>query len=437
MKKGVNKGFTLVELLAVIVLLGIITIIAVSAVGKNIEKSRKNATKANGISFVKAADEMSQLSKAEPVKYKKGFYNINELGIKLNGTLPDSGFVLINDYEVVGACLKYGKYTYSSCLENVNIIKEGICNQDEFECDASASNETEEYAFTNTDSLGNPIDPTPEKYIAPKTGTYQIELWGAEGGQALCNGVACTKYAGKGGYAKGLIHLNKGDKLYFYLGQKGQDAVLLSNTQPSYNGGGLSTSDGADDEAAGAGGGATDVRLVGGNWNDFNSLVSRIMVAGGGGGQAWRNRDGGAGGGINGVDSGSSKGATQTSGYQFGIGKDGNGAGSSDGVAGGGGGYWGGVSGNSSYTEVGSGGSGYISGHTGCVAIASASATTPKAGCANGTTDQSCSIHYSGKTFTETVLLDGTQSIPNYDGSSTMIGNSGNGHAKIFLVSEG
>ncbi|MFR6022533.1 MAG: glycine rich domain-containing protein [Clostridia bacterium] len=30
------------------------------------------------------------------------------------------------------------------------------------------------------------------------------------------------------------------------------------------------------------GGGATDIRLVSGEWNDFESLKSRIMVAGGG-----------------------------------------------------------------------------------------------------------------------------------------------------------
>lgn len=46
--------------------------------------------------------------------------------------------------------------------------------------------------------------------------------------------------------------------------------------------GGLGTWDGRDDEASGAGGGATDFRLVPGSWNDKESLYSRIMVAGGG-----------------------------------------------------------------------------------------------------------------------------------------------------------
>lgn len=119
----------------------------------------------------------------------------------------------------------------------------------------------------------------------------------------------------------------------------------------------------------------------------------------------------------------------------FGIGKNGEGVGASDGVAGGGGGYWGGVSYNAGAGESASGGSGYISGHVGCVAITSSSSTAPKTGCDNGTTDINCSYHYSGKKFTNTILLAGTEtSIPTHDGTSTMTGNSGNGYAKITYI---
>ena len=89
-------------------------------------------------------------------------------------------------------------------------------------------------------------------------------------------------YGGNGGYTSGIIQLQKDEKLYVYVGGQGSDAVVGKDSPKGFNGGGLGTWDHSDDDAAGAGGGATDIRLVSGNWNDFTSLKSRIMVAAGG-----------------------------------------------------------------------------------------------------------------------------------------------------------
>ena len=111
---------------------------------------------------------------------------------------------------------------------------------------------------------------------------------------------------------------------------------------------------------------------------------------------------------------------------------------------GGGGGYYGGSNGHGT---TGSGGSSYISGHTGAVAIISESDTTAKSGCTTGTSDNSCSIHYSGKMFTNTIMIDGQGynwtnekgeqvQMPSPSGVvyATGEGHSGNGYAKIALV---
>ncbi|WP_070120821.1 type II secretion system protein [Bacillus marinisedimentorum] len=50
-----EKGFTLVELLAVIVILGIISAIAVPSVGKIIDKTENDATVADAIQIINAA----------------------------------------------------------------------------------------------------------------------------------------------------------------------------------------------------------------------------------------------------------------------------------------------------------------------------------------------------------------------------------------------
>ena len=95
----------------------------------------------------------------------------------------------------------------------------------------------------------------------------------------------------------------------------------------------------------------------------------------------------------------------------------------------------------------GGGGSSYISGHTGCVAITSNTNTTPKSGCKTGTTNNNCSIHYSGKIFNDTVMIDGSgyswtnvkstkKPMPKPNGKTYELGqgNPNNGIAKIYFI---
>jgi len=60
-------------------------------------------------------------------------------------------------------------------------------------------------------------------FIAPVTGYYEVELWGAQGGN-----YSTSLQGGKGGYTSGFIKLNEGDTLYVYVG--GQPASLTSGT---------------------------------------------------------------------------------------------------------------------------------------------------------------------------------------------------------------
>ena len=275
-----------------------------------------------------------------------------------------------------------------------------------------------------------------------------------------------------GSYVSGEINLKKAEKLYIYIGEEGKRKSL----NRTFNGGGASSigtygTQGDLYYQNYSGAGATDIRLVNGSWNDIKSLRSRIIIAGGSG-------SGSQGGGLSSFDSyhtssncisgGSSYysyGAKQTSGGfgskgglsgSFGIGGDGETSAIYYGSTGGGGGYYGGGGGYySSWTlnhercEAGhaSGGSSYISGHTGCVGITSENDTTPKNGCTTGTTDNNCSIHYSGKVFTNTIMIDGDgYNWTNEKGTRTLIPNpaggyfeeeqglEGNGYTKITLI---
>lgn len=221
-----------------------------------------------------------------------------------------------------------------------------------------------------------------QEYISPADVETEIEVWGAS---------TNTPYpSGRGGYARGRYFAKKGEVLYVYVGGMGEEGATGSHStgwEPAYvrlggwNGGGNSLG------RHPGGSGASDVRTVPGNWDDLESLQSRIIVAGGSAGLAH-------GGGLEGENGSSTPefgwyaatGGTQTEGGKGGyelskdtnfekagigadgqLGKGGDARGTGSG-GGGGGGYYGGGGGtaggfykNSSGTHGGSGSS-YIGG---------------------------------------------------------------------------
>ena len=287
----------------------------------------------------------------------------------------------------------------------------------------------------------------------PITGKVKMECWGASGGEG-------SSAYGLGAYVAGTLNQNqnKDSEFYVYVGQQG---VTTSYTG-AWNGGGAKGAEALD----GSGGGATDIRTKVGltsaqasswntTWNNDYGLRSRIMVAAGGGGS-----DDGAttsncrahAGGLNGntlVYMGSCVSASQTEGgYQSNNsdkkGQFGYGAPNTVySLCGGGGGYWGG--GASDWGGM--GGSCFISGHRGCVAIANASGTTAKTGTANSV---EIATHYSGLYFENTKMIDGAgypwttdigstrEQMPNPAGGyySLGVGQRGNGYCIITVTYE-
>ena len=293
---------------------------------------------------------------------------------------------------------------------------------------------TYEYAYTGRE----------QQFIVPASGVYRAELWGAQGGSSILDAgeremsqTWCTKgycYGGKGAYTSGNIELLANTTFYLHVGGIGKTGVVGGMAVGGYNGGGTGDHDHNDNEADGAGGGATDIRLSSGNWDNQNGLSSRLMVAGAGGG-AHDGTEAAPGGGLSSISTPTSAGATQTTGHSFGKGEDGILLRQNYPLAGAGGGYYGGYSTDGTGWEaVASGGSSYISGHIGSIAIDSETNPIPKLGCVNGTTDVACSYHYSGLIFYDTIMKAGNETMPTHDGASTMVGNSGDGYAKITVL---
>lgn len=128
--------------------------------------------------------------------------------------------------------------------------------------------------------------------VTLKKGKYRIECWGADG-------AATSGQPGKGGYSSGILTLNASETVYIYVGEKGviRDSAKTTPATWNFNGGGR----GCGSTSYGDGGGGTDVRLIGGAWDDATGLTSRIIVAGGGGFGSSSSRWGGNGGGIQGA----------------------------------------------------------------------------------------------------------------------------------------
>ena len=303
-----------------------------------------------------------------------------------------------------------------------------------------------------------------QSYTVPLTGIYKLEVWGAQGGGSL------TTFGGKGAYVSGYLKLLKGVTLYIYIGEHGDifdtHDIIRTETFEStknkndsgvftlgridhliFNNGGESVK--IFNGWSYCGGGSTDIRLSNGEWNSFNSLKTRIMVAAGGGGACtyFANLEGGDAGaliGFSGKKNEGNDGNVATGGEQALGGMHGTGdhmyfempranfgftkynyitAG------GGGNGYYAGGNGNHGCGTVGSGagGSSFISGYPGCNAISESSTSTNiiHTGSPN---------HYSGYVFSNMQMIAGDSSMPAPSGG-TETGHTGNSYARITFVS--
>ncbi|EAX95587.1 hypothetical protein TVAG_370910 [Trichomonas vaginalis G3] len=243
---------------------------------------------------------------------------------------------------------------------------------------------------------------------------------------------SCSIVTGKGAYVSGIIKINQVFDFYVYVGEKGKlnGATFNGNSQQNEI----------------SGGGATDIRLINKTkWYEFDSLKSRIMVAAGAG--SGERLCGGDGGMLVGLITNQiytyqlngSTGGTQTSGgiygcdtYHHGCGKSGmfgiggSGNGGRDNGPSGGGGYYGG--GGTPWAGSAGGGSSFISGYQGCDAIFENSTESHIYHSGNP-------FHYSGKYFTDGIMIDGQHEMPTTDMTSTELGHDGNGYAIITYIS--
>lgn len=206
-------------------------------------------------------------------------------------------------------------------------------------------------------------------------GQYKIMCSGGQGAHRTK-----TANARKGGYAEGILNNPDLTTAYAYVGgsslyttsSKGAEFIQTTHPTISFNGGGQPGGFGSVQQTATAGGGGTDLRI------GTDSLMARVIVAGGAGGNGRFESYGGAGGGetggthvVNGYGTNYGPGKQNAAGsgsdanISGGFGYGGNGIVANGGYGGAGGGGW--YGGSGTYPDGGSdddyggdGGSGYV-----------------------------------------------------------------------------
>ena len=101
--KRKNKGFTLVELLAVIVILALIALIATPIILNVINDAKKQAAKDSAYGYMDAVEKYIVSSELEDKSIKDGTYSVEELnsmGVSVKGSIPDNGTIKIENKEV-------------------------------------------------------------------------------------------------------------------------------------------------------------------------------------------------------------------------------------------------------------------------------------------------------------------------------------------------
>ena len=100
--KEKNKGFTLVELLAVIVILALIALIATPIILNVINDAKKQAAKDSAYGYMDAVEKYIVSSELEDKSIQDGTYRVEELNKKISvkGSTPDNGTIKIENSSV-------------------------------------------------------------------------------------------------------------------------------------------------------------------------------------------------------------------------------------------------------------------------------------------------------------------------------------------------
>ena len=285
-----KKGFTLVELIAVIVILIVLMVIALTLVNKEMDKSKVKAFLKEANTFARGAVQKQSVDRAEELatddifhdsQYGKVCYSITQK--ILDKYISKTTNTYRGSIEVCyGADCTYqtkiwitdGKHYIDgeTSVEDESQIKKSFTTNYPDSCGVQAigGGSSGDLVTANFDYTGGE-----QVMDIIVDGVYSLEAWGAQGGDYTFDAPG-----GYGAYAYDEIELHKGDKLYVNVGQKGSHAGATDspNCYAAYNGGAKCNTD------CGGGGGATHIAAKSGTLANVSVNYVYIVAGAGGGG---------------------------------------------------------------------------------------------------------------------------------------------------------
>ncbi len=130
-----KKGFTLVELLAVIVILAIIALITVPLIINIVESSRKGAARSSAYGYMEGVNIFYSKELLKGSNFTlNGTLNVDENGylednkIEVEGTMAKGGHLTYNNGKVSEGCLTINEYKVSIENDEVTNIEKGSCD---------------------------------------------------------------------------------------------------------------------------------------------------------------------------------------------------------------------------------------------------------------------------------------------------------------------
>ena len=122
-----KKGFTLVELLAIIAIIGLVSVITVPIISNTIDDSKKNIYNSSIQTLEREAEQFYMSKKGDLTSFSGCEYNFSTdnntcVGFTFKGKKPESGTLKIASNGFTTYALKYDKYCYTNYGQNNPII---------------------------------------------------------------------------------------------------------------------------------------------------------------------------------------------------------------------------------------------------------------------------------------------------------------------------
>ena len=131
-----KNAFTLIELLAVIIIIGLLAVIIIPKIGKTIEDSKKNTNEISAKSLVRYANSYYLEQRGSNKDFNGCQYNFENnsntcAGFEFSGEKPETGSLNILEDGTVTMNIKLGDYCY---LKDYNTDDVEILEYNEFSC---------------------------------------------------------------------------------------------------------------------------------------------------------------------------------------------------------------------------------------------------------------------------------------------------------------